>query len=61
MTHLLFAASIWTKQEVGHFLTLTVLDLIGPIIGPTTCFAISGPVKEWLIGVIASPAPATPL
>jgi len=25
------------------------------------CFAISGPVKEWLIGVIASPAPATPL
>ena len=26
-----------------------------------TCLAISCPVKEWLIGVRASPAPATPL
>ena len=60
ITHLLVAASIWTKQEVGNFLTLTV-EPHWSHIGPTTCFAISGPVKEWLIGLIASPAPATPL
>ena len=57
----------WAWNECLHLRTSEMSIDMGrhivhwSYIGPTTCFAISGPVKEWLIGVIASPAPATPL